>query len=115
MIRARAAFGSVMLFLGFSSIAAILWFGGRQVIMGNMTVGMITSFIIYGFLIAAGLGNLAGLYGEFRAVTGAVRRSGRHGGAGACRMGGAAANGWAGARGGPVRLPRPPRPRKHGR
>ena len=74
MIKARSAFGSVMLLLGFSSIAAILWFGGRQVIMGNMTVGMITSFIIYGFLIAAGLGNLAGLYGEFRAVTGAVRR-----------------------------------------
>ena len=74
MIKARSAFGSVMLFLGFGSIAAILWFGGRQVIQGNMTVGMITSFIIYGFLIAAGLGSLAGLYGEFRAVTGAVRR-----------------------------------------
>ena len=74
MIRARSAFGSLMLFLGFGSIAAILWFGGRQVIQGSMTVGMITSFIIYGFLIAAGLGSLAGLYGEFRAVTGAVRR-----------------------------------------
>lgn len=74
MIRARSAFGSLMLFLGFGSIAAILWFGGQQVIQGAMTVGMITSFIIYGFLIAASLGSLAGLYGEFRAVTGAVRR-----------------------------------------
>lgn len=71
---ARAGFGSVMLFLGFGAIAAILWFGGRQVISGAMTVGMITSFLIYGFLIAAGMGNLAGLYGELRAATGAIRR-----------------------------------------
>ena len=73
--KARSAFGSVMLFLGFSSIGAILWFGGRQVIEGTMSVGMITSFLIYGFLIAAGLGSLAGLYGEFRAATGAIKRT----------------------------------------
>jgi subfamily B ATP-binding cassette protein MsbA len=74
-VKARSAFGSLMLFLGFGSIAAILWFGGRQVIEGTMTVGMITSFLIYGFLIAASLGSLAGLYGEFRAATGAIRRT----------------------------------------
>ncbi len=75
VVKARSAFGSLMLFLGFGSIAAILWFGGRQVIEGTMTVGMITSFLIYGFLIAASLGGLAGLYGEFRAATGAIRRT----------------------------------------
>lgn len=71
---ARAGFGSLMLFLGFASIAAILWYGGRQVMAGAMTVGMITSFIIYGFLIAGGLGSLAGLYGQFREAIGAIRR-----------------------------------------
>jgi subfamily B ATP-binding cassette protein MsbA len=71
---ARAGFGSLMLFLGFGAIAAILWFGGRQVISGAMSVGTITSFLIYGFLIAAGMGSLAGLYGELRAATGAIRR-----------------------------------------
>ncbi|MDW8319466.1 MAG: ABC transporter ATP-binding protein, partial [Anaerolineae bacterium] len=71
---ARAGFGSLMLFLGFGAIAAILWYGGRQVIAGRMTVAMITSFIIYGILIASGLGGLAGLYGELRSALGAVRR-----------------------------------------
>lgn len=74
MTAARAGFGSLMLFLGFGAIAAILWYGGRQVIAGAMTVGMITSFIIYGLLIASGLGSLAGLYGEFRAALGAIKR-----------------------------------------
>ncbi len=74
VIAARSAFGSLMAFLGFGAIAAILWFGGRQVIAGTMTVGMITSFLIYGFIIAAGLGSLAGLYGQFRETTGAIKR-----------------------------------------
>ncbi len=59
-IAARAGFGSLMLLLGFGSLTAILWFGGRQVIAGTMSAGMMTSFLIYGFLIAAGMGNLAG-------------------------------------------------------
>ncbi len=74
LIAARAGFGSLMLLLGFGSLTAILWFGGRQVIAGTMSVGMMTSFLIYGFLIAAGMGNLAGLYAELRAATGAIAR-----------------------------------------
>jgi subfamily B ATP-binding cassette protein MsbA len=74
LIAARAGFGSLMLLLGFGSLAAILWFGGQQVIAGAMSAGMITSFLIYGFLIAAGMGNLAGLYAELRAATGAITR-----------------------------------------
>ncbi len=74
LIAARAGFGSLMLLLGFGSLAAILWFGGRQVIAGTMSAGMITSFLIYGFIIAAGMGNLAGLYAELRAATGAITR-----------------------------------------
>jgi subfamily B ATP-binding cassette protein MsbA len=74
LIAARAGFGSLMLLLGFGSLAAILWFGGRQVIAGSMSAGMITSFLIYGFLIASGMGGLAGLYAELRAATGAISR-----------------------------------------
>lgn len=73
-VAARASFGSLMLFLGFSAIAAVLWFGGRQVIAGTMTIGMITSFLIYAFLIASGMGSLAGLYADLRAAIGAISR-----------------------------------------
>ncbi len=70
----RAAFGALMAFLGFGAIAAILWFGGREVIEGRLTVPMISGFLIYGITIAANLGGLAGLYGQFREALGAVQR-----------------------------------------
>ncbi len=67
-------FGSVMGFLGFGSIAAIVWYGGTEVIAGRLTVAMITGFLIYGISIAASLGGLAGLYGQISAALGGVQR-----------------------------------------
>ncbi len=67
-------FGSLMLFLGFSSIAAIVWYGGNEVLAGRLTVPLITGFLIYGISIAASLGGLAGLYGQVRAAIGGVQR-----------------------------------------
>jgi subfamily B ATP-binding cassette protein MsbA len=70
----RSGFGSLMAFLGFGALAAILWFSGRQVINGELTIDKIAAFIIYGVTIAANLGGLAGLYGQFREAIGAVKR-----------------------------------------
>jgi subfamily B ATP-binding cassette protein MsbA len=70
----NGAFGGTMLFLGFSAIAAIMWFGGREVILGRMSVALITGFLIYGVTIATSLGGLAGLYTQLRASLGAVKR-----------------------------------------
>ncbi|GIK63085.1 MAG: ABC transporter ATP-binding protein [Chloroflexota bacterium] len=74
LVLLRGLFGSTMAFLGFSSIAAILWFGGREVIAGRLTLPEISGFLIYGISIAASLGSLAGLYTEFRSAIGAVTR-----------------------------------------
>ena len=54
----NSLFGAVMMFLGFSSIAAIMWYGGREVIAGHLTLAMITGFLMYGISIAASLGGL---------------------------------------------------------
>ncbi len=70
----NALFLAVMAFFGFSAIAAILWYGGREVIAGNLTLAMISGFLIYGVTIAANLGGLAGLYTQLRAALGGVRR-----------------------------------------
>ncbi len=70
----RSAFGGVMAFLGFGALAAILWFGGREVIEGRLTLSMIAVFLIYGVTIAAGLGSLAGFYTNVRQSLGEVRR-----------------------------------------
>jgi subfamily B ATP-binding cassette protein MsbA len=70
----NALFGAVMMFLGFGSIAAIVWYGGNEVIAGRLTVSMITGFLIYGISIAASLGGIAALYGQISAAIGGVRR-----------------------------------------
>ena len=70
----NSLFGTVMMFLGFGSIAAIMWYGGREVIAGRLTLAMINGFLMYGIMIAGSLGGLAGLYGQFRAAIGGVQR-----------------------------------------
>jgi subfamily B ATP-binding cassette protein MsbA len=70
----NSLFGSVMMFLGFGAIAAIMWQGGREVIAGRLTLAMITGFLMYGITIAASLGGLAGLYAQLRAALGGVQR-----------------------------------------
>jgi subfamily B ATP-binding cassette protein MsbA len=70
----NSAFLALMSFLGFASIAGIMWYGGREVIAGRLTLAMIAGFLIYGISIAASLGGLAGLYGQFRTAIGGVQR-----------------------------------------
>ena len=69
-----SAFGSLMMFLGFSTIAAIMWYGGREVIAGHLSLAMITGFLMYGISIAASLGGMAGLYAQLRSAIGGVQR-----------------------------------------
>lgn len=70
----RAGFGALMAFLGFSAIAAILWYSGREVIEGRLAFSTISGFLIYAITIAASLGGLSNLYGQFREALGAVQR-----------------------------------------
>src|SRR6185295_14640535 len=56
----NSLFGSVMMFLGFGSIAALIWYGGREVIAGRLTLAMISGFLICGIAIAASLASLGG-------------------------------------------------------
>ncbi len=70
----NSGFAGVMMFLGFSSIAAVMWYGGREVIAGRLTLAMITGFLMYGMSIAGSLGGLGALYGQLRAAIGGVQR-----------------------------------------
>ena len=70
----RATFGALMGFLGFSALAGLLWYTGHQVIDGELGIGTLTGFLLYGVAIAASLGTIAGLYGQFREGTGAITR-----------------------------------------
>ena len=70
----NSLFTALMMFLGFSSIAAIMWYGGREVIAGRLTLAAITGFLMYGISIAGSLASLAGLYAQLRAAIGGVHR-----------------------------------------
>jgi subfamily B ATP-binding cassette protein MsbA len=70
----RAAFGALMGLLGFGALAGLLWYTGHQVIAGELGIGTLTGFLLYGVAIAASLGTIAGLYGQFREGTGAITR-----------------------------------------
>jgi ATP-binding cassette, subfamily B, bacterial MsbA len=70
----NSLFGSIMMVLGFTAIAAIMWYGGREVIAGRLSLAMITGFLIYGISIATSLGGLGGLYAQLSAAVGGVQR-----------------------------------------
>lgn len=60
--------------LGFSAVAAVLWLGGHQVIADSLSVGDLTSFLIYLVIVATSVGALAGLWTDFMSAAGAARR-----------------------------------------
>lgn len=70
----NALFTALMLFLGFGAITALIWYCGREVLAGRLTLPMISGFLIYGMTIAVSLGGLSGLYGQARAALGGVQR-----------------------------------------
>jgi subfamily B ATP-binding cassette protein MsbA len=70
----RAGFGGLMGFLGFGAVGVLLWYTGHRVIDGNLGVGTLTGFLLYGITIGSSLATIAGLYGQFREGTGAITR-----------------------------------------
>lgn len=72
--RLRALAMAIISFMGFAAIALIVWFAGRQAIHGALTIGLITTFLIYGIQIAAQLGSLSMLFGRYKLATGASER-----------------------------------------
>jgi subfamily B ATP-binding cassette protein MsbA len=73
-IRLRAFFIPLMVFFSFGSIIAVLWFGGQQVLAGNISAGALVAFLFYMFMVAGPLGEFAGLYAQIREALGASRR-----------------------------------------
>ncbi|MCX6130130.1 MAG: ATP-binding cassette domain-containing protein, partial [Proteobacteria bacterium] len=60
--------------LGYSAIVGVLWYGGRLVIAGQMSVGDLSSFILYAMTVAISVGALGSLWTDFMSATGAAKR-----------------------------------------
>lgn len=71
---AVGVFQGVAGFGGFGAIALVVWFGGRMVVSGSLTVGVLTAFLLYTLSVALGLGAVSNLYGDLMSAVGASRR-----------------------------------------
>jgi ATP-binding cassette subfamily B protein len=61
-------------FVGYGAVALVVWYGGGQVISGDLTIGELTAFLLYTGIVAVSIGGLAGLYAEFSRAAGASER-----------------------------------------
>ena len=70
----RAILTAVVIMAVFTALSAMLWFGGRDVITGQMTGGDLGAFIFYAMLMAVGMASLSEVYGELQRAAGAAER-----------------------------------------
>ncbi len=73
-VRAITEFMTIATIVGFAAICFVLWFGGREVIQQNMTVGDLTQFLLYLMIVAIGVGSLGSLWGDLMSGVGASLR-----------------------------------------
>jgi len=73
-MRQIAIFQGISSFAGFGVIALILWYGGHMVYSGTMTVGALTSFLLYTGIVAFSLAALGSLWADFMRAGGAAER-----------------------------------------
>ena len=71
---ARAFLTFFAIFTIFSSVVAVLWFGSRDVLAGNLSAGTLGQFLIYSVFAAGALGALSEVWGELSQAAGAAER-----------------------------------------
>lgn len=73
-VKARAVLTAFAIFMIFSSVVAVLWFGSRDVLSGVMTPGTLGQFLLYSVFAAGALGALSEVWGELSQASGAAER-----------------------------------------
>jgi len=72
--RMRAAFIPLVSLLGFAAVTGIMWIGGQFVLNKTLTPGELVAFLFYMVMVAAPLGEFAGVYTQVREAIGAASR-----------------------------------------
>ncbi len=74
LVRLSTLFNAAMGFIMSLATVGFLWFGGRQVLAGNLEVSELVAFLFYGANVAGGIATYISIYGAFQAAIGATRR-----------------------------------------
>ena len=69
-----AFFGPSIGFIAFSTSLVLLWYGGREVITGQISPGELIAFILYATIIAGPMGSFARMYTRLQEGLGASKR-----------------------------------------
>src|SRR5256712_193900 len=72
--RIMAIFGPTITFATFAAAAAVLWYGGSQVIRGTMSPGDLIAFVLYAGLLIGPFGTFARLFSHVKEAQGALER-----------------------------------------
>ncbi|WP_371878231.1 ABC transporter ATP-binding protein [Myxococcus landrumensis] len=72
--RQSAVFMGIASIAMYGSTAAMLWYGGRLVVDGALSVGALTSFLIYTSMVALSLSAVAEVWADFMRASGAAER-----------------------------------------
>jgi ABC-type multidrug transport system fused ATPase/permease subunit len=72
--RIRSAFVSFIMFALFGGIAGVILYAGTLVQRGEMTIGELTSFMMYAMFVGGSLGSFAELFGQVQKTLGAAVR-----------------------------------------
>ncbi|HKD77761.1 MAG TPA: ABC transporter ATP-binding protein, partial [Ktedonobacterales bacterium] len=71
---AQALFGPLMGFIGFSAIVIVLWFGGHEVLSGQLSIGNFVAIMFYLMLLVGPLIALTGFYSQIQTALAAAER-----------------------------------------
>ncbi|MSO13263.1 putative export ATP-binding/permease protein [Rickettsiales endosymbiont of Trichoplax sp. H2] len=75
LAKSKAGLIFIVIFLVFCGIGLILWYGGYDVVNGNMSVGELSSFIFLAVICAGSIGGLSETFGEIIKSAAACERA----------------------------------------
>jgi ATP-binding cassette subfamily B protein len=73
-VLARSILTFFAIFVTFSAVVGVLWFGSQAVLGGSMSAGTLSQFLIYSVIGAGALGALSEVWGELSQAAGAAER-----------------------------------------
>ena len=73
-VRARAVLTAFAMFVIFASVVGVLWYAAQDVTAGRISAGLLSQFLIYSIMAAAGLGGLSEVWGEISQASGSAER-----------------------------------------